>query len=37
MENKLKQIGQFPVPGPEARKKKQMFVIKPSQTLEHLS
>ena len=32
--NKLRLIGKWPVPGPEARRKKQIFVIKPGQTLD---
>lgn len=32
--NRLDLIGKWPIPGPEARKKKQMFVIKPGQTLD---
>jgi len=32
--NRLNLIGKWPVPGPEARQKKQMFVIKPGQTLD---
>lgn len=34
MIEKLDLIGRWPVPGPEARKKKQIFVIRPDQTLE---
>lgn len=34
MKSRLEQLGRWPVPGPEARQKKQMFVIKPNQTLE---
>lgn len=32
--NKLDLLGQWPIPGPDARKNKQMFVIKPGQTLD---
>ena len=32
--NRLDLIGKWPIPGPEARKKKQMFVIKPGETLD---
>lgn len=33
-DNRLQLIGKWPVPGPEARRKKQIFVIKPAQTLD---
>lgn len=34
VDNKLQLIGKWPVSGPEARRKKQIFVIRPGQTLD---